>query len=154
MVSKNRLLFVIKQIIIKRFYVLFFIVLFTSCDPYHEAYLCNESQKDIEILIKIDEQHVIDIHNKNYSARFLKEFSKEAGNLEEVEIDTVSLIGHYKIKTDKCALMDEGITISPEYIFNYLAVITISDTLILSNRKEIENAFKRIKGSRYELTVK
>lgn len=124
-----------------------------SCDPYSEAYLCNESKVGLEITIKIDQEFIEENWQGDQKVRFLKEFGKR-DQLIELSTDTVAMQAVYKLESGKCSLFYAGISSSPRFIFNYLKIISKDKTLVYDTREEIEKAFLSSDDGKYRLVVK
>lgn len=136
-------------------YLILLSSVFIGCDPYSKGLICNKNIDDIRIIIQLDREEIRKLWYGQQEVRFLKEFTEPQNTqgLVEIEIDTVNLIGKYKIEKGICA--DVGGTNSsvPNFIFNYLEIQTAKDTILYKNDEAIEAAFKHIEGGRFELIV-
>ena len=123
-----------------------------ACDPYSEAHLCNDSNYDLDITIKIDKDFIETNWPGHQQVRFLKEFG-DSNNLIEVSTDSVSLTGIYILEKGKCSILYEGISSTPRFMINYLKISSSRKSLIFDSREKIEKAFLHEEGSKYRLTL-
>ena len=124
-------------------------LLLVACDPYNASFISNQTNNDIIFIMKLNSTKL-----KGYSASKKDFLSLDDSTVSIISIDTVSLTGTYKLKSKSSLLVESSNNVSPIYKFNYLEIINGSDTTVYSSQEEIENAFKHIKGSRYELIIK
>ncbi len=123
-----------------------------ACDPYSEAHLCNESNNDLEVIIKIDQDFVETNWQGHQQVRFLKEFGS-SNNLVEISTDSVSLTGVYNLEKGKCSILYEGISSTPRLMINYLKISSSKKSIVFDSREQIEKAFLHEEGSKYRLTL-
>lgn len=137
----------------KRLLLLAFCSVLSSCDPYSEARLCNDSSTDLQITIRIDREFVKENWPGDQSVRFLKEFV-DSNELIELTIDTVSLQGVYKLERGKCSILYEGISSTPRFMFNYLKVDYRDTSIVYGTVNDIEQAFLVSDRGKHELAIK
>jgi hypothetical protein len=124
-----------------RFTYLTLIVIFTRCDYTTIGEICNRRNEDIELVIS-------PFHNAQYSIL-------NNDRLVLTKWDTVDLKGYFRLASNTCAPVAEGINsfLPEELIFNYIEVRTTNDTIVIGNQKDIHRQFKETKRHFYQWTI-
>lgn len=128
-----------------------FLFLMTSCDKFCESYIENATGSDVIMIAKLDTN--ITRHYAVSNIEFLNSFANDSTSLI-LRIDTMNLIGVYRLKNKAIIQLDGGLHDRPSTKFNYLQIRTKTDTLTYYSNLEIEKAYGEITNSYDTLTIK
>jgi hypothetical protein len=141
------------------FYILICFLFSTCvyCPAPPDCFVNNQTGKDITIIVHLDTS----VSNHYDKGRIiwwnLKYFTYENEACSEVSIDTLKLIGVYKLKDGKTVSIDGGwAKKAPSTMYDYLEIRTFKDTIIFASAKAIEDEFvsRGFNSDMYDLTVK
>ena len=110
----------------------------TGCERFSDSYIENSTGSDIIMIAKLDTN--ITRHYAVSNTDFLNSFSNDSTSVM-LKIDTINLIGVYKLKNKAIIQLDGGLADHPKSKFSYLQIRTKTDTLIYYSHLDIEKAF-------------
>ncbi|WP_210463093.1 hypothetical protein [Rufibacter roseolus] len=131
-----------------------------SCDPYSHGYICNDTTNEIEMELKFNYDSLGQLSKKEFISLLINDEQVDA-NAIQIKIDTASMIGYYKVKSNTCALVGHSMSTSPRLKFNYLKVRTNQKTISYPDiDKQVNKFFKEEigfsigMGGKYYLRIK
>ena len=129
----------------------FFLFLMTSCEKFCDSYIENATGSDILMITKLDTN--ITKHYAVSSTDFLKSFANDSTSIL-LRLDTLNLIGIYRLKNKAVIQLDGGLGDHPSSKFSYLQIRTKTDTLTYYSNLEIEEAYRQDTKPNDTLTIK
>lgn len=120
-----------------------------SCDPVYFAEIKNNSSEQVKIQIGFDREYLEETWqgNKSY-IEFLKSYPNWTNIPPAINFDTINLVKTYKIDEGESFPLSSGIGGYPDLgLIRYLLILDTDSTLI-ENKEQLENAFK-IKDGRH-----
>lgn len=129
--------------------LLLFSLTLCSCDPIHDAEIRNESGHDITLQLIFNKDK---LGERSYSS-FLN-YYPGFERISPISIDTINLIGSYRIPAGKSFPLHSEIAVDPDFNLFKEILIMKPDSIIYRNEKEIISAFKQTKKRHWELVIK
>lgn len=122
-------------------------------DSVYNCQIKNNTAQPIKISIAFDKSFLDSIYNgqKNKYLSFLKEHIGQDSGVSMNHFDTLNVIADYTISPKTLITLENGMS-APDYKLYKTITIKGKDSIVLHNKKEIDEAFKEQSGN-YILTI-
>lgn len=140
----------------KRFFIIIFLTwTFHACvmDRVYSCKIKNNSTDKIQIKLSFDKNFIDSIYNGNEIKflSFVKENIGQDSGVSMINFDTLNLTVTYQAQPKTLFTLEHGMS-APNYLSYKTITIVDHEMIVLHNRNEIDNAFKKIDGD-FVLTI-
>lgn len=129
------------------------IIALLGCDPLTMSSVINDTDSDLLLILHYDKELIQgDGYDDDFYVPFFRDFYI-TNTIEQVDFDSVNLASTFRLPVADTFIIHGSIGTKPEFYFNKMQIINITDTVTIDGLDLILKQFVRYENYFYEFKI-